>query len=120
MSALSFSAAVAVRPAALNASDVKARRVVVNTTTIKALGGFGPNMPKEEYLKKMEAKKKLIEANKAKAAGKKQGGGGLFGKKPAAAAQKKEEKKKSLFSFGKKPAAEKNEEKKSLFSFGKK
>lgn len=112
MSALSFSAAVAVRPAALNAG-VKAPRVV-NTTT-KALGGFGPNMPKEEYLKKMEAKKKLIEANKAKAAGKKQGGG-LFGKKAAAPAAPE---KKGL--FGKKPAAAaKKEEKKSFFSFGKK
>jgi hypothetical protein len=42
MSALSFSAAVAVRPA----KAVKARKAVSVNTTTKALGGFGPNMPK--------------------------------------------------------------------------
>ena len=95
---------------------------------------IGPNMPKEDYLKKMEAKNKLIADNKAKAAAK-GGGGGLFGKKAApapkapekksffggkkAAAAPKAPEKKSL--FGKKPAAAaKKEEKKSLFSFGKK
>ena len=38
----------------------------VNTNT-RALGGFGPNVSAEEIRKKQEAKKKLIEANKAKA-----------------------------------------------------
>lgn len=112
MSALSFSAAVAVRPAALNKAAKATRAVNVNTTT-KAIGGFGPNMPKEDYVKKMEAKKKLIEANKAKAAAKKQGGN-----KPATG--KNTEEKKPLFSFGKKPVVPVVEEKKSLFSFGKK
>lgn len=98
MSALSFAAAVAVRPAV---KAVKVQSVNVNTT-VKAIGGFGPNMPADEYRKKMEAKKKLIEANKAKAAAKKGGkasGGGLFGKK--AAKVEAPPKKKGLFSFGK-------------------
>ena len=38
----------------------------VNTNT-RALGGFGPNVSAEEIRKKQDAKKKLIEANKAKA-----------------------------------------------------
>lgn len=102
MSALSFSTAVAVRPAVAAsglARAAKANKAV--DTTPRALGGFGPNMPKEDYLKKMEAKKKLIEANKAKAAAKNGG-------------------KKAGFGFGKKAAEPKKAEKKSLFSFGKK
>ena len=95
MSALSFSAAVAARPALVG--DVTRASSRVNKET-RAIGGFGPNIPADEYKKKMEAKKKLIEENKKKAAAKKAGG------KPAAkgakgAAAKPE--KKGFFSFGK-------------------
>ena len=89
MSALSFSAAVAARPALIG---TKARATSKVNKETRALGGFGPNMPADEYRKKMEAKKKLIEDNKKKAAAKKSGG------KPAAKGAKgaKTEKKLSL------------------------
>ena len=95
MSALSFSAAVAARPALVGDKTRASSRVNKET---RAIGGFGPNMPADEYRKKMEAKKKLIEENKKKAAAKKAGG------KPAAkgakgAAAKPE--KKRFFGFGK-------------------
>ena len=94
MSALSFSAAVAARPALVGDKTRASSRVNKET---RAIGGFGPNMPADEYRKKMEAKKKLIEENKKKAAAKKAGG------KPAAkgaqgAAAKPE--KKGCFGFG--------------------
>ena len=115
MSAHSFSAAVASRPVIARAPTKVAR-----VTGVVALGGFGPNMPKEDYLKKMEAKKKLIAENKAKAAAKKGGatGGFSFGAKKAEA--KAAEPKKSGFSFGKKKTAPAPEpKKKGLFGFGK-
>ena len=95
MSALSFSAAVAARPALVGDKTRASSRVNKET---RAIGGFGPNMPADEYREKMEAKKKLIEENKKKAAAKKAGG------KPAAkgakgAAAKPE--KKGFFGFGK-------------------
>lgn len=43
------------------------RRYAANAPRTVALGGFGPNVSAEEIRKKQEAKKKLIEANKAKA-----------------------------------------------------
>ena len=58
MSALSFSAAVAARPVLVG--DVTRASSRVNKET-RAIGGFGPNIPADEYKKKMEAKKKLIE-----------------------------------------------------------
>ena len=79
MSALSFTSAVAVRPVAV----ANAAKASVSTRTV-ALGGFGPNMPVDEYKKKMEAKNALIAANKAKGAAKT--GGFFFGKKAAAPA----------------------------------
>merc|ERR1711966_475342 len=71
MSALSFTSAVAARPV----GAAKAAKASVSTKVF-ALGGFGPNMPADEYNKKMAAKKAKIEAKKA---------GGLFsfGKKEA-------------------------------------
>ena len=45
----------------------RTRRYAANTPRTVALGGFGPNVSAEEIRKKQEAKKKLIEANKAKA-----------------------------------------------------
>jgi hypothetical protein len=78
MSALSFSAAVAVRPVAAG-NVVRARSTARTANTTKALGGFGVNMPKEEYQQKMEAKSRLIAANKAKAAAGKPQGGGFSG-----------------------------------------
>ena len=71
MSALSFSAAVAARPALVGDKTRASSRVNKET---RAIGGFGPNMPADEYRKKMEAKKKLIEENKKKVAAKKAGG----------------------------------------------
>ena len=93
MSALSFSAAVAARPALVG---TKARATSKVNKETRALGGFGPNMPADEYRKKMEAKKKLIEDNKKKAAAKKSGG------KPAAKGAKgAKTEKKGFFGFGK-------------------
>jgi len=43
------------------------RRYAANAPRTVALGGFGPNVSAEEIRRKQEAKKKLIEANKAKA-----------------------------------------------------
>ena len=68
MSALSFTAAVAARPALVGDKTRASSRVNKET---RAIGGFGPNIPADEYKKKMEAKKKLIEENKKKAAAKK-------------------------------------------------
>ena len=59
MAALSFVASVASRPIV---APVAGRKVV--STEVNAIGGFGPNMPAEEYRQKMEAKKKLIADNK--------------------------------------------------------
>ena len=59
MAALSFVASVAVRPIV---APVAGRKVV--STNVSAIGGFGPNMPADEYRQKMEAKKKLIAQNK--------------------------------------------------------
>ena len=66
MSALSFTSAIAARPV----GAAKAAKASVSTK-VSALGGFGPNMPADEYNKKMAAKKATIEANKAKGGAKK-------------------------------------------------
>ena len=99
MSALSFSAAVAARPALVG--DVTRASSRVNKET-RAIGGFGPNIPADEYKKKMEAKKKLIEENKKKAAAKKNGGkpAAKFAAKGAKGAAAKPDKK-GFFGFGK-------------------
>lgn len=60
MSSLSFVSSVAARPVA---APARAARKAVSTE-VKAIGGFGPNMPADEYRQKMEAKKALIAANK--------------------------------------------------------
>ena len=91
MSALSFTSAVAARPV----GAAKAAKASVSTK-VSALGGFGPNMPADEYNKKMAAKKATIEANKAKGGAKKAGGLFSFGKKEAAP----EPPAKKGFSFG--------------------
>ena len=97
MSALSFTSAVAARPV----SAAKAAKASASTKVF-ALGGFGPNMPADEYNKKMAAKKAKIEANKAKGGAKKAGGLFSFGKKEAVP----EPPAKKGFSFGfKKEAA---------------
>jgi hypothetical protein len=95
MSALSFTSAVAARPV----GAAKAAKASVSTK-VSALGGFGPNMPADEYNKKMAAKKATIEANKAKG-GAKAGGLFSFGKKEAAPAPPA----KKGFGFGAKKAA---------------
>lgn len=59
MAALSFVTSVASRPIV---APVAGRKVV--STEVNAIGGFGPNMPADEYRRKMEAKKKLIAENK--------------------------------------------------------
>jgi len=43
------------------------RRYAAHAPRTVALGGFGPNVSADEIRKKQDAKKKLIEANKAKA-----------------------------------------------------
>ena len=91
MSALSFTSAIAARPV----GAAKAAKASVSTK-VSALCGFGPNMPADEYNKKMAAKKAAIEANKAKAGAKKAGGLFSFGKKEAAP----EPPAKKGFSFG--------------------
>ena len=91
MSALSFTSAIAARPV----GAAKAAKASVSTK-VSALGGFGPNMPADEYNKKMAAKKATIEANKAKGGAKKAGGLFSFGKKEAAP----EPPAKKGFSFG--------------------
>ena len=96
MSALSFTAAVAARPALVGDKTRASSRVNKET---RAIGGFGPNIPADEYKKKMEAKKKLIEENKKKAAAKKAGGKPAFAKGAKGAAAKPE--KKGFFGFGK-------------------
>ena len=96
MSALSFTSAVAARPV----GAAKAAKASASTKVV-ALGGFGPNMPADEYNKKMAAKKALIEANKAKVGAKKAGGLFSFGKKEVVP----EPPAKKGFSFGFKKAA---------------
>jgi hypothetical protein len=109
MSALSFTSAVAARPV----GAAKAAKASVSTK-VSALGGFGPNMPADEYNKKMAAKKATIEANKAKG-GAKAGGLFSFGKKEAAPAPPA----KKGFGFGAKPAfAKKDNKPAALSSFG--
>ena len=54
MSALSFSAAVAARPALVGDKTRASSRVNKET---RAIGGFGPNIPADEYKKKAAAKK---------------------------------------------------------------
>ena len=95
MSALSFTSAVSARPV----GAAKAAKASASTKVV-ALGGFGPNMPADEYNKKMAAKKATIEANKAKG-GAKAGGLFSFGKKEAAPAPPA----KKGFGFGAKKAA---------------
>jgi hypothetical protein len=104
MSALSFTSAVAARPV----GAAKAAKASVSTK-VSALGGFGPNMPADEYNKKMAAKKATIEANKAKG-GAKAGGLFSFGKKEAAPAPPA----KKGFGFG----AKKDNKPAALSSFG--
>jgi nuclear pore complex protein Nup62 len=109
MSAFSFTSAVAIRPA-LAAKAVKASV----STKVNAIGGFGPNMPADEYKKKMAAKKAEIESNKAKGSAK--SGGFSFGKKAVAPAPAA---KTGGFSFGKKAAAPAPAAKTGGFSFAK-
>eukprot|EP00227_Mantoniella_beaufortii_P001624 CAMPEP_0197614916 /NCGR_PEP_ID=MMETSP1326-20131121/59768_1 /TAXON_ID=1155430 /ORGANISM="Genus nov. species nov., Strain RCC2288" /LENGTH=144 /DNA_ID=CAMNT_0043183795 /DNA_START=101 /DNA_END=535 /DNA_ORIENTATION=- len=62
MAALSFLSSVAARPVAA----VSTRKSAANTS-VKALGGGGPNIPVDEYKKKMAAKQKIIDDNRKKA-----------------------------------------------------